>query len=294
MRNRRAFLVSHSHFTCGRMNRILMASLGFWIVSSLSSVWLNAQTIDPGNRIQIVVRARVSRDSAHRLMYSYSVNSLPQSQQTVQEFRIIFRPSNDSISQGRTALGWDSPGIPSGMGDPFNYIIWWAPIPNQIQHGDSTNGFSYTTTQLPGICEYFAEGNHALPWFPEGMAEDSIPGYDDLTPYGPGIVGKTVGAVKTLSTVGLLSLLDSLNSYIRQARSFRWIVNQPTSDKYTNYLSTVRAHLQAGENGYAIRTLQHVLKSADSDSSSVLASEAYALIRYNTEYLVSNLKAIKR
>jgi hypothetical protein len=148
------------------MYRIPVDILLFWVAVALVSVLTNAQTIDPGNRIKIDVRARVSKDSAHRLMYWYSVCSLPQSQGTVQEFALVFRPSNNAISQTATARGWERAGITTWTDRPVNLIIWCATIPSQTKPGDSAIGFSYTTTQLPGICEYYAEGNHALPWFP--------------------------------------------------------------------------------------------------------------------------------
>jgi hypothetical protein len=257
---------------------------------SVPSFWVCAQTIDPGNRIQLIVNARVSKDPSQRYSYSYSVHSLTQSQQTVGDFRVVFSPPNDSISQAATVQGWDTPGIPSGTGRPFNYIMWWAPIVNQIQPGNTTAGFAYITTQLPGICDYYAEGNHAFPWFPEGMADDSIPGYDDLTPYGPGIVGKTVGPVTSLSSLPALGLLDSLNSYVTQSRTYGWIVNQSTSDKYTNYFNTVRSQLFQANISGALATLQTVLTSANADSTTMLTSDAYALIRYNCEFLSIRLQ----
>ena len=272
------------------MNRVLKSVLMLIYVCFSCSYSLNAQTIDPGNRIQLVVNARVSGDPSQRLSYSYSVHSLSQSQQSVGDFRVVFRPPNDSISQAATVQGWDTPGIPSGTGRPFNYIMWWAPIVNQIQPGNTTTGFAYVTTQLPGICDYYGEGNHALPWFPEGMADDSIEGYSNLTPYGPGIVGKTVGSVKTLSNLGPLAFLDSLNSYVTQSRTFGWIVNQSTSDKYTNYFSTVRSQLHIANVSGALATLQSALSSANADSTSLLTSEAYALIRYNSQYLITQLQ----
>jgi hypothetical protein len=55
---------------------------------------------------------------------------------------------------------------------------------------------------LPGMIQFYVEGEHPFPNFPEFMAPDSIPGYDNLTPYGRGIVGKTVGPVLPPTIVG--------------------------------------------------------------------------------------------
>jgi hypothetical protein len=272
------------------MNRIIRLILLFDTIIFISTPLLDAQSIDPGNRIQIIVNARVSKAPTQPFQFSYVVHSLAQSQQTVKQFDIIFRPRNDSIQQLSSALGWEPPGIATGTGWPFNLIDWWAQIPNQIQPGNSASGFAYKTFQLPGICVFYAEGNHALPWSEEGMASDSIPGYTDLTPYGPGIIGTTVGSVETLSSLGPLTLLDSLSSYVLQSRSLGWIVTQETADKYNNYFSTVRSQLSSANIVGGLSSLQSVLVSANADSTALLTPEAYALMRFNSEFLSARLQ----
>ena len=80
-----------------------------------------------------------------------------------------------------------------------------------------------------------------------------------------------------------------MNSYVSEARILGWITNQSTADKYTNYMDTVRSQLQNLNLSGARVTLQTVISHVNSDSSSTLTSEAYALIRFNTEYLLSIL-----
>jgi hypothetical protein len=69
-----------------------------------------------------------------------------------------------------------------------------------------------------------------------------------------------------------------------------WIANQPTADKYTNYMSTTRSQLRSANISGALSTLQTVLTSANTDSTSLLSSEAYALIWYNTQHLIAQLQ----
>ena len=48
-----------------------------------------------------------------------------------------------------------------------------------------------------------------------------------------------------------------------------------------------------GKRRAVLVALEDVLKNVDSDSSSVITSEAYGLIRWNTEYLADKLKELK-
>jgi len=168
---------------------------------------------------------------------------------------------------------------------------WGALVPSAtLWPGQAARRFTFTSTALPGIV--FAHASGLIP--PDTAADETeydTTARDELS---NSVSVTTVGPVVPLALLQPQYFLDTLNSYVVRSRLYGWITSQQTADEFTNYFSTVRAHLQAGNNGHAIRTLQHVLKSADSDSSSVLTSEAYALIRYNTEYLVSNLKATKR
>jgi hypothetical protein len=150
-------------------------------------------------------------------------------------------------------------------------------------------GFAFSTRSLPSIVPYYAEGNHELPRFDEGMAPDSIPGYSDLTPYGPGVVGKTVGPVPPPDPFDPVGLLDTLLSYTTECKTLGWIAQQTTAEKYLAYFNSVKASLEDSNFTAARNTLKQVLQNVDVDSTSALTSEAYALLRFNTEYLLGQL-----
>jgi hypothetical protein len=84
-----------------------------------------------------------------------------------------------------------------------------------------------------------------------------------------------------------LSIADSLLAYVDSSYAFGWILSTTVHDKYTNYFTTARSQIQGANLAGARTTLQTVLAEVDIDSSSTLTSEAYALIRYNTEYLIT-------
>ncbi|HEX9829492.1 MAG TPA: hypothetical protein VGB10_04705 [Bacteroidota bacterium] len=94
-----------------------------------------------------------------------------------------------------------------------------------------------------------------------------------------------------IGTFNSTSFLDTLLSYTTQSRSLEWITTQATADKYTSYFTSAKSNIQQNNINAARATLQQVLSDVNVDSSSTLTSEAYALLRFNTEYLLSQLPA---
>jgi|GEM_PF-2619548 len=146
-------------------------------------------SVIPGNRIAEQVSAVINkRDEAYT--YSYTVSNGVRAEQSIWQFRLIL-PESVQVSNQEAPNGWRGHGGPYG-----DRIGWGSPSDADVSPGSSLGGFSFTTTNsLPAIVPYYAEGYAPAPTFEEGMAEDSIPGYTDLTPYGPGVVGKTVGPI---------------------------------------------------------------------------------------------------
>ena len=70
---------------------------------------------------------------------------------------------------------------------------------------------------------------------------------------------------------------------------FSWITNQTTTNKYDSLFNTAKTQLQQNNNNAARTTLQTALQEVRVDSTDNLTSEAYALLKYNTEYLLENL-----
>jgi hypothetical protein len=148
------------------------------------------------------------------------------------------------------------------------------------------------------------------------MATDSIPGYTDLTPYGPGIVGKTVGPVMPPDPILSLTFLDTLLSYVRQSHELGWINNTRDDDceadekaedgimkNLDKRLTTTRDLIVKDKIGAAKSRLQMFLNKVEKlwsrqqkeeaknrkNPKIIFTSEAYALLKYNGEYLLDHL-----
>jgi hypothetical protein len=87
-----------------------------------------------------------------------------------------------------------------------------------------------------------------------------------------------------------LTFLDTITSYITESRTLGWITNDPTANKYKRLIDTARFHLQANNRGVTKAKLDSVLVNVYPDSAAgLITSEAYALLRFNTEYLLMKL-----
>jgi hypothetical protein len=102
-----------------------------------------------------------------------------------------------------------------------------------------------------------------------------------------------------IATIGLKSIpenfdpdnfLDTLVTYADSSYLFGWVTDKGTKNKYETYFTNAKDALINGDISSARSYLQNVLTDVDADSSSTLSSEAYALLRYNTEYLLKQLR----
>ena len=157
------------------------------------------------------------------------------------------------------------------------------------------------------------------------MAPDSIPGYDDLTPYGPGIVGKTIGPVLPPTPFVALVFLDTLISYKHQSVTLGWLKSKRDDDcdedekpddgivkNLDKRLDKAKKELIQRDSVKARNELEKFVKKVerlwkrsqlarpqsgrDEDNNDkrdkvVMTSEAYALLKFNTEYLIDRLPA---
>ncbi len=249
-----------------------------------------SQDIEPGNRIHVKITCRVQA-TEDGYAYLYTLSNGDTARQQVCQFDI--RPSGFSpIANLHSPVNWDQVLLTDR-----NLVIRWLAEPLEDAEGyvdaikprSSRSGFGFWARSLPSIVTYYAEGHHPLPKFEEGMATDSIPGYSDLTPYGPGVVGKTVGPGPPPDPFDPAGFLGTLLSYTIQSKTLGWIAEQTTVEKYLGYFNSVKASLQDSNFTAARNTLKLVLEDVNVDSTSALTSEAYALLRFNTEYLLGQL-----
>ncbi|MDP2207808.1 MAG: fibronectin type III domain-containing protein [Bacteroidota bacterium] len=146
--------------------------------------------------------------------------------------------------------------------------------------------YSLLSPGLPSVFTFYIRGYFPEPEFEYGNTPDITYG-DDI--FENSFKGKTIAPTNPPSPFNSLIFLDTLKSYTTQSLSLGWIANQTTGNKYLTFFDTAKVQIQQNRNWSARFTLDTVIAHVKRDSSGLLSSEAYALIKFNTEYLIDNM-----
>jgi hypothetical protein len=159
---------------------------------------------------------------------------------------------------------------------------------NWIKPGRILSGFQLKSTGLPGIMNYYIQAPYNII-----KPDDTVPSDLELwflsNVYNNSFKGTTISPVDVSNSFIPLNYLDTLTNYATQSRSLGWIKDQATTNKYLGYFSSARTNLIQHDSAGTRTVLSQVLRDVDVDSTALLTSEAYALLRFNTEYLISKL-----
>lgn len=261
---------------------------------------------ETGDRISLAVSGQISKDQGEGgFSYTYGVKSDSKSEQDVWVFQIIL-PGENIILNTNTPSGWGGAGW---SGKPTKYshrreikppywIAWTAPETNLKPSGGASGFMFQTSYGLPGIVDYYAEGE-SIARCPEGMAVDFIPGYHDLTPYGPGIVGKTIGPTAPPADFKPLDFLNYIIDLKHQSTFLGWIKNKGIENSLDAKLDNARKKIEQGNTQAAKGILNAFINEVEAQGCETydkcpegkhLTPEAHTLLKYNAQYLISNLK----
>jgi hypothetical protein len=242
---------------------------------SLYGLWPNTPqpsegTSYPKDKAQGTVYAKVVQ-VYEKFQYRYYIQNSSSSLQDIQEFAID--RLTDSVTFAQSRKFWDS-------ALPWLPVVSWKCDglygSNYIRPGEKDSDFVFTTidTTLPRLIKFYVQGLNG---------ESS----DDIT--NNSFYGSTIGPSNLPVPFIPLNFLDTLTNYTTQSRTLGWVKDQTTSNKYLGYFASAKTSLGQNNITSTRTTLQQVLQDVNVDSTSHLTSEAYALIRYNTEYLLAQL-----
>ena len=226
----------------------------------------------PKDKVNVKVGAKV-KESNKSLSYSYKLINEETSLQSIGNFSIGSKV--DTIISKKLPLKWeifnrDDLSIIYFTIDPFYHID------NEIYPGYADSSFEIVTKYPPTIVRYFVQGINGDVDKLEVIPTNSKTGF-------------TIGPLEIEEPIENIKFLDSLIDYANHSFNLNWIHNQQTADKYTGYLTNTKTALQQNNISLARTNLQNILHDVDIDSSGAITSEAFALLSYNTEYLLSQL-----
>ncbi len=231
----------------------------------------------PKNKADVVVKATVTRDTDGSLLFSYVVENKPTSLQKLEVF-VVVRWTNDIVMHS-TRVEWEfdlwktQPAL-FGWNDSFKSRLI---APDEIEHN-----FRFKTRALPRIATYYIEG-----W-------NGASGLSDI--FTNSVQGKTLGPADPPNPFVPVAFIDTLISYTRQAFALRWIKNRDIVQDLNAELNDAKRQLRRNNKTEAksilrdfIDEVKDLWEEEEDQRRKPLTSEAYALLKFNVEYLISKL-----
>jgi hypothetical protein len=234
----------------------------------------------PKNLLTAKVSCGVT-SSQYRFLFNYTVKNDSTSKQSIELFAVE-KPFEFAYA-GSTGPNnkWNA-----YSSNNWNLFVWDVNIDLQKFPFDYLSpGEVKSNYRLESATPTIFIGNYYV----QGKNGDSFP--DDKYIFENSFKGVTICGTNPPDPFSPLDFLDILLNYNQRSLELGWITNQQTADKYESLFTSAKTQLQQNNNNTVRATLQTVLQEVDIDSTDNLTSEAYALLRYNTEYLLTKIQA---
>ena len=257
-----------------------------------------SQIIRPRDKAEVIFSSSVYRDSSSAIVYAYTITNKVGSTGACDNF--CFTLVDSMLTSNITKVAqqsnkkWYIDGVNTGYidGAAANRFVDLPIPPEDALFPDETMSISFKSSGLPAIVPYYAQ-SFSVPF--NANEEDSLHalGYTSkqISPDWKenSYKNQTVAPNTTLLNLLPSTLLDSIISFTNQSTALGWIRYQAISNKYLALFATLKTSIESGNNNTARGTIETVIADAIGDSTTNITSEAYALIRFNTEYLLAQL-----
>jgi len=276
---------------------------------------------EPATKINPKVNSVVTKDSQkNTYLYSYSIANGADSQQNLRVFILEF--GIDDVTDASTR--WSSDRIRGVRNGQIAFINRWMWSGDKgLEPTWSTDGFALESPGLPGIMNANFRGRTPIlewPTEPPGKIETQMFALE-VYPANH-VLRKTVAPVAPPTSFVPLDFLGTLISYTQQAFDLGWIDDQDIVNDLDEKLGDAKQQLEQGETKEAIEILQDFIEEVEEeagveeededeeddddddeeedddededeeeeeDDEKHLTSEAYALLKYNAEFLIGKL-----
>jgi len=240
----------------------------------------------PTDGVVVEVSSKLSI-TGEEFVYNYTLSNDYQSKQRI---NAIYLKDALNVSNYKVPQNWKAQ--VSGSTHGISWYVFDNNKPSMIYPGNNLSGFGYDAGGLPSINHYYIQGYQPGPYLHGDYAPPfSIEEFRN-NKLNNSVSGMTIIPKDPPDPFIPLNFLDTLINYNQHSFQLDWIANQATADKYDSLLNTAKTLLEGNHIPWVDSTLHTVLEQVDEDSTSNLTSEAYALLRYNTEYLLDNLPEI--
>ena len=255
---------------------------------------------EPATKVNPIIISKVERvTNEDTLIYFYEIKNGEESRQNLLSFEIEYKANVSDATTNR----WYSRKVFDGKLEnnrwlTFDAMRWRWSGDQGLQPTWRKDGFALKSKSVPGIVNAYFQGLAKEYGTPDGgpfsdVHLEVLKLMDFPRNY---VIRKTVGPVLPLEPFVPLAFLDTLMSYKHQAFALGWIKNQGIVTSLDQKLDNAKAQLQRN-NKTAARNMLHAFinevealnKGGGPQGGGQITSEAYALLKFNAEYLISKL-----
>ena len=173
-------------------------------------------------------------------------------------------------------------------------VAWFGTNKDEPKPGETFDSLVIMCKGLPGIRMFEAHPYFNIyRFFPSiedtsenAMTTTQMDSIRDAVNYHGWTIGPTAPPVNFTSA----TWLDTLISYKHQALNLGWIDNKGIVNSLDQKLDNAKSQLQKGNTTTVKNTLRALVNEVEAQNGKHLSSEAYALLKYNVEYLISKLQ----
>jgi hypothetical protein len=163
-----------------------------------------------------------------------------------------------------------------------------------IPQGQQVGGFVLSSRGLPTIRKFVAipqfEVNDYYPPADEVSNPDSLAEKVDADREAINFHGFTIGPAAPPLDLSASSWLDTLVSYKHESVALGWIDNQGIANSLDSKLDSAKSKLAVGDTTAAKNVLNAFVNEVEAQNGNHLSSEAFALLKFNAEYLIQRLE----
>ncbi|GEM_PF-6484933 len=246
----------------------------------------------PANRLHAVVTARVERDpTGNNFRYTYAVRNLPNSQR---ELQVLYIAIGADVSKA------ESPDATWGPSVAFTDYLkkaletpsgWrWSQTRGGragLRPGESAYGFAFHSPGLPTPMRCFADIQKGMKGVGEEVPEELMAALDPVTWLIP--KGVTIGPVTPPEKLEPAKFLMEIEGMIEVATQQGWILSPPIAKEFRDSLAASATLMGRTDSRAKRAALEAILKRVEEEKDKALLSEAYAILRYNLEFLLSRI-----
>lgn len=246
----------------------------------------------PGNDIDPAIFGTAISYSMNENKYEYSVSNGTARFNSI--YSIVIETDMTHYDVVVPGFGWNT----SASLD----LMWFYSVPTLaglgrdhrgIRRDSTVNGFSYFSSKLPGIVNsYFRTAGGYGGWDDEGPTSKIGDVADSLYQATRSVRMETVGPVVDTDTWGATQIVDTLITYVPRSENLDWILISALATDIEAHLQSTRTALIAADEGAAATELAALLALVEAEKDANLTSEAYAIFRYNAEYLLDQLENV--